>query len=281
MIALALACLLAQGSGPGWVATPARATVGDTVRLSRHIPTPSGAIVRPDPLPGDERTVALGGPTVKFDPTGATVTYVVAPFATGPLALAMPATTVIAPDGSSATVLGDTATVDVVSVLPDSGRPAPRVSLGPLRTPRARPLALALAFAVTVLAALAWGWWRDHRRRARPVIGVVPEPAAPPIDRWLAAGEGRAVVALAATRLRIGLERLVPAASRALATDECLAVLAETRPTWPLRDLGELLRALDRARFAPLVPPDAADLAERAAELLAWLEEQRPMEQAS
>lgn len=289
MIALTLAAVLfhgaavlpPQGTGPGWVATPARTTVGDTVRLARHIPIPSGAIVRPDAYPSDDRVLALAAPSVTLDPTGATITYVIAPFATGRIALAMPSTTVIAPDGSSATVLGDTAAVAVASVLPDTGRPAPRASLGPLRTPRSRPLALALAIVAVIIGAAAWAWWRNHRRGPRPVIDAESEPPPPPIDRWLAAGEARAVAAHAAARLRGGLARLVPAASRALATEECLSVLAVERPAWPLRELAELLHALDRARFAPLVPPDAADLSERADEFMAWLEAPSPIEQAS
>ena len=86
--------------------------------------------------------------------------------------------------------------------------------------------------------------------------------------RWVAAGEGRAVASVATARLRQRIAALVPEADRALAVEECLEVLAQKRPQWPLRDLGELMQGLERARFAPAVPGDIAILADRVDMLL-------------
>lgn len=274
MIALAmLALLAAQGPGAGWRATPARPTVGDTVRLARRVPAPAGATLRPEPLRATDRITPLAPPIIHADSGGFTVTYVIAPFVTGRVAIAMPPVQVIDLSGATTTVLGDSALVDVVSVLPDTGHPAPRASVGPYRRPvrRAAPLVIALALAVMLLA--GWWAWRLRTGRPRPPAGPPPVVPSPPIDRWLAAGEPRAVAALATERLRGGIERLVPHATRALASGELLAVLEAERPGWPLREIREMLAALDRARFAPLAADDAGELVEQTDELLAWLVE--------
>ncbi len=274
MIAFAaLALLAAQGPGAGWQASPARVTVGDTVRLARRIPAPAGATLRPDPLAASDRITPLAPPVVRADSGGFTVTYVIAPFVTGEVAIAMPTVQVIDLSGATTTVLGDSAVVDVVSVLPDTGHPVPRASVGPYLRPvrRAAPLVIALAVAIMLLA--GWWAWRLRTGRPRPAAGLPPVVPAPPIDRWLAAGEPRAVAAVATERLRGGIERLVPHATRALATDELLTVLGTERPGWPLREIREMLAALDRARFAPLAADDAGELVEQTDDLLAWLVE--------
>ena len=45
------------------------------------------------------------------------------------------------------------------------------------------------------------------------------------------------------------------------------AVQAE-RPDWPVRELEDVLEALERARFAPLAGDDAAELVDRADQLV-------------
>jgi hypothetical protein len=46
-----------------------------------------------------------------------------------------------------------------------------------------------------------------------------------------------------------------------------LRQLKELRPEWPHDEIAELMRELDRARFAPLVASDALALDEQVAEL--------------
>jgi hypothetical protein len=46
-----------------------------------------------------------------------------------------------------------------------------------------------------------------------------------------------------------------------------LAELAAARPEWPLEELGDLLRALDDARFGVTPAPDALELSRSTIEL--------------
>ena len=88
------------------------------------------------------------------------------------------------------------------------------------------------------------------------------------MTRWLSAGEGRAVASLAAERLRARIETAVPAAAGALGDGARAELVAAERPEWPIQELEDVLLALERARFAPLVPDDAIVLADRVEVLL-------------
>ena len=113
----------------------------------------------------------------------------------------------------------------------------------------------------TLLLLIAW-----RRRGPRVVaagagLAVDPEVAD---ARWLAAGEPKAVAARAAQRLRRAVAHAVPDAHEALSTEECLAALERARPDAPLRDLRELLVALDQVAFATAHGVEVAPLAARA-----------------
>ena len=84
-----------------------------------------------------------------------------------------------------------------------------------------------------------------------------------PSARWLSAGEPKAVAARAAHRLRHALAQSIPEAHEALSTAECLAAIERARPDAPLRDLRELLTALDQVAFAAAHGVDVAPLAAR------------------
>jgi hypothetical protein len=124
----------------------------------------------------------------------------------------------------------------------------------------------------TVLAVT--GFWGVTRRRVksaeREVTPRTPEPAAP-LMRWVSAGEGRAVAAVAADRLRSRIAELEPEADRALSTDECVKILETKQPGWPLAELAEALHGLERARFAPAIPSDVALLVDQVETLLGGL----------
>jgi hypothetical protein len=133
----------------------------------------------------------------------------------------------------------------VASVLPDTGRPAPRPALAPLR--ESRPVAWPVALAVVLAAALLAGGvaWR-RRGPAAGAAAVEPGPNTPVADaRWLAAGEPKAVAARAAARLRQAIAR------------------ANAAP----RDAVALLAQLERVEFAAAQGEDTAELARRATEL--------------
>jgi hypothetical protein len=179
----------------------------------------------------------------------------------------MPALEIIHPDGDVELVLGDTAAVEVRALVRDSAA-APRGSLAPLGRVAPRPWPL-VGLVVGTAAVLA-GWAVFRRRRGPVPAGAVPEPPGPeaPLLRWLAAGERRAVATLAIQRLRLRVEAGVPRAVRGLALSECLAVTAAARPDWPVRELTDVLTALERARFAPLAADDLTELVDRADVLL-------------
>ena len=124
-----------------------------------------------------------------------------------------------------------------------------------------------MALAILLLLPLHW-WWR---RRGRPRPGRCaswPDPARPPLERWAEAGEaargGRGGDGAAPRRDR---RPAAEGATPRLDTDALLATCAPQRPDWPLRELGDLLRSLDEARFGDDAVTDASELARRAAEL--------------
>jgi len=92
------------------------------------------------------------------------------------------------------------------------------------------------------------------------------EPEVPD-ERWLAAGEPKAVAARATRRLRAAVAAAVPAAHHALVTAECLAAVEREAPKAPLRELGDVLGAMDQVAYATAHGVDVAALAERARRL--------------
>jgi hypothetical protein len=127
------------------------------------------------------------------------------------------------------------------------------------------PLAVLWTVALIVLLPLHL-WWR---RRGKHVRAAAPAPAVadPPLDRWADAGEYRAVANVSAVRLRAAVAQRVAAAHPGLDTERLLAELAAVRPNWPLEELGDVLRALDDARFGLAGSADALGLSRSSFEL--------------
>jgi hypothetical protein len=133
-----------------------------------------------------------------------------------------------------------------------------------LRLERASAIPVVAAVLLSVGALLVLLGWRRRAPRvvaAGPGLPVDPEVAD---GRWLAAGEPKAVAARAAHQLRGAVARAIPDAHEALSTSECLAAVERARPDAPLRDLRELLQALDQVAFATAHGADVAPLAARA-----------------
>jgi hypothetical protein len=272
MSAILLAVLLQQG-GSGWVAVTSRPTVGDTIWLERTVAAPPGWRVRAAKLDPGSRMEPLGDPVVVRAEGGWIVRYSVVAWAPGVMATPMPPMWRLGPDGSADSVPGGTATFRVTSVIPDSvPTPAPQPALAPLRLSRRTPLpALAgvLLSAGMLVAVVAWR--RRPPRAARP--GPDLELDAEIGDaRWVAAGEPRAVAARAAHRLRGAIAHAIPEAHGALSTSECLAVVERAKPDAPLRQLRELLGALDQVAFATTHGVDVGPIAARARALADELE---------
>jgi hypothetical protein len=249
-----------------WAVSPGHVTVGDTVRLVRRVSAAPDVQARLRPLAATPALEPLTPPRAAYAEGDLTMLYTVALFEPGSHAIAMPPAELLYPDGRVETIPGDTARIEVASVLPAddtlSLEPAPAAE-ALVRHPT-RLVPLLVLFGVVVGAAATWG---VARRRTRPRPGTgdpdVP-PAEPPIERWVAAGESRAVAAVTADGLRQHIAQLIPRAGRYLDTEECLRVLHNEVPEWPLRETGDLLRALERARFAPAVPSDVVELVEQA-----------------
>jgi hypothetical protein len=261
--AILVAVLLLQGGG--WVVRPDAPTVGDTVRLERFVPAPAGAVGRARGLTADDLVEPLRPPDIVTVEAGLLVRYTVAFFAPGRHPLPMPALEVVYPDGAVELVLGDTALAEVRALAPDTATAAQARSA---RTPLARvaPVpwpGIGLVGGTAAVLAL-WAVIRRRRGPAPAAPDAAPTGADAPLLRWLSAGERRAVATLAMHRLRRRIEDLVPAATGGLALAECLVAAAAARPDWPMRELADVLTALERARFAPLAADDLTELVDRA-----------------
>jgi hypothetical protein len=244
---MALAVALLQSST--WSVAPAAPTVGDTVVLERVLPTAAGAMGRTRALEADDLLQPLGRPEVEPHVDGLLVRHRLALFAPGQHPVVMPAIEVLHPDGTVEVIVGDTAYVGVTAVIPDTAdEPAPMPSKAPLARGMQRPVRLALPIGLVLLVLGAWVLWR--RRAPRPPAAVEPpSPEVPdlPLMRWLHAGERRAVATLAAHRVR-----------------DAVATAESDAPGATLTELTDVLRALERARFAPLGADDLVELVDRA-----------------
>jgi hypothetical protein len=261
--ALALVPLLLQTGG--WSVSPARPTVGDTIRVERTIETPAGWRVRAGKLDQYGDVEQLGEPTLVARSTGWTVRYLIVGWKAGSSTIAMPSLWRLGPDGSTDSLSGGTVMLRIASVIPDTvTAPQPQPALGILRlgSPTAIPVIVAVVFSAGLLFGLI-AWRRRAARRVAADLGLARD-AEIPDQRWLAAGEPKAVAARAAQRLRHALARAIPDAHEALSTTEVLAAVERARPDVPLRDLRDLLHALDQVAFAAAHGVDVAPLAARA-----------------
>jgi hypothetical protein len=249
---------------PAWSVTPAAPSVGDTIVLERFVPTGPGAVARMRPLEANDLLEPLGAPTATDVRGGVRVRIRVALFAPGMHALAMPAIEVTHPDGTVEAILGDTALVDVAAVIPDSVTdPRPMPSQAPLARPvRSGARAVAPAAVVLVLLVAWFAWWRRAPRSVR-APPAEESPAEPPLMRWLATGEQRAVATLAEKRLRTAVAEHVPDATPQLSQDDWIAAVRRLGSDWPVDELIDVATSLERARFAPLAGDDLAELVDR------------------
>ncbi len=261
MIALALLCQIA--------------TVGDTLWVRRTVAVPAGREVRPPEWRPAGDVEVLGRPRVVRRGDSVEIAWPVTLWAPGQHTVQVPGPALLAADGHVDSLPPATFTLVAASVLPatppDTGlRPQPSVPTVPLQERSLVPLLLLIGLTGLVLlpAHLLW------RRRGKPISvpNAGPSPTSePPVERWTEWGETRAVIGAAVERLREGVARRVPEAHPALDVDSLIASLMERRPAWPLAEVAELLRTLERARFAPghafAEPEDGATLYRRAVAL--------------
>ncbi len=270
-MSLPLALLLQVGAG-ALVISPAAPSVGDTITVVRTIEAQADARARAQPLGSSLLVEPLADPAVSRGPEGIVVRYTFAMFEAGRHAVGVPPVELVYRDGRVELVPADTAWVAVRSVLPPGDSlPEPAASLGPIARFPTRSTPLFALVGLVLLGITTWAVARRHTGpRSEPAETRTPAPV-PPLMRWAAAGEARAVAAIAADRLRTRIAELVPEADRALSADECIAVLDARHPDWPIRDLTDGLHGLERARFAPAVASDVALLIDQVDVLIAAL----------
>ena len=264
--------LLATLQSGAWAAIPAEVTVGDTVLLVRQVVAAPEVRTRLEPLAASPVIQPLSGPRASYAEGALVIRYAIAMFATGTHTIEMPEAELLYPDGRSEVLMADSVVVIVRSVLP-ADTVAPKALLDPLPVQRRRKLPLATLLLGVIAGSATWGGLRRRRRRRRDTRPAPSQDSvAPPIDRWISAGESRAVVTYVAERIRGAIGAWIPPAGRHLDTEACLAVLERERPDWPHRDIREVLKSLDRARFAPAVSGDVTDVIDRAEVLLSELD---------
>jgi hypothetical protein len=227
-------------------------TVGDTVWLSRMVRVPSGHVVRAADWEPQEPVELLGRPHIVSRGDSALISYPVIVWRPGQHLIEVPGPLLLGSGGTVDSLGSERVRVAVRSVLPavpnDSVlRPQPRAAVVWRSDVSPLPLIVLWSLGLILLIPLHL-WWR---RRGPPMPSSYPVPNVPdpPLDRWADAGEYRAVAGFAASRLRNLVAERVAGAHPGLDTERLLAELAAVRPTWPLEELGELLRKLDTARF--------------------------------
>lgn len=249
-----------------WVAEPESVMVGDTVLLVRDLPVAPDARWQLHALERSRSVEPLGDPIGRYSESRLTVAYRAAAFAPGRVPVVMPDVELVRSDESIEVVAGDTAWITVRSVLPPTDSlPAPMPALDPIERPRRSRMPLLGSAAVALFLVTTWAWWlRRTRTGGKSDSNEREGTVEPPLEDWIAAGELRAAATVAADRLRDHIARIVTGARRHLATEELIGLLQQECADWPLRELADVLRGLERARFAPAIGDDVLSLVEQA-----------------
>lgn len=254
MIAMMGFALLLQTAGDPVPRTgTAGPNVGDTIWITRTVRVAPRQTVRPAEWTPAEPIESVGDPAVTVRGTTVELRYPITIWRAGPQRVEIPGPLVLGPDGTVDSLPPYVTTLAVASVLPkvpaDSTlAPQPRDPVVQRRVVSLVPMAILWALALLLLGGFRW-WWR---RRGTPAPPPPREHRVPdvPVQRWLDAGERRAVASLAAARLRAAAGAHGEALDPALATE-----------------LRELLATLDRARFGAETGSDIATLFGRAEQL--------------
>jgi hypothetical protein len=247
-------------------------TVGDTIWVTRTVDLPPGRSLRAAEWELADPIELLGPPRIALRGGSADVSYPIAVWRAGFHTVSVPGPLLLSSDGGVDSLRAEVVTLHIASVLPrvatdTSLRPQPRADFVPRPATTPVPLILLLIVAIALLAPIHWWWRRRGRPAGKRAAAEMGGPVKPPLERWADAGESRAVAAAATSRLRAALAARLPGALPSLDTEAVLAHVAEQRPDWPSAELGDVLRALDEARFGNGALPDAMGLARWAAEL--------------
>jgi hypothetical protein len=267
-----IASLLLGVPGPALHSQTSEWTVGDTVWLTRTVAVPAGYAVRAADWEPADPIELLGRVRVTSMADSARIDYPVAAWRPGRHQIDLPGPLLLGPGGTVDSLPPTRVRLEIGSVLPpvpaDSVlSPQPRAALVPRQAVTATPLLMLWAVGLAMLLPVHW-WWRRRGKPTRAQPLVVPAVALePPLHRWADAGEYRAAAGISALRLRTALAQRVAAAHPGLDTERVLAEIAAARPEWPLEELGDVLRALDDARFGVSPSPEVLELCRSTLEL--------------
>ncbi len=267
-VLIALAWRLAAPVDSPWVVTPASPTVGDTIWLERIVTIGPEWRLKPGPFENQGDVVPLGDPLLARGLGGDTVRYPVVAWTAGPHHFRLPTLWLIGVGGRSDSLAGGAADVTVRSVLPaDGSRPAPKALLPPLDSGPASlwpPLLAAILGTIGLVAGV-----RLRRRGPRPTQAPADFVTAGdvPDDRWLAAGEPKAVAARATRALRQALARVIPEALESLPVREALDAAEGRMPGATFRRVRDALLALEQVSYAVAHGTDVQRVAIEAREL--------------
>ena len=270
---MSIALLLLAAQASAWTISPRVVTIGDTIQVTRRFATTPDVWVRLRSLEPTFELEPLAPPRWAHSEGELTIVYTVAAFTPGRHAVAMPDIEFVHAGGELQIVVGDTAWIEIESVLPSGDSTVtPMPSQAPVARHRTTTTPLAGLVATFLLSTAAWVAVR--RRRGRRPRFEEPDESVPgsPIDIWVASGESRAVAAVMADRLRDVIAERIPGAGRHLHTEECIEAVLESDHGDVGRQVAEVLRALERARFSPAAPGDVLEVVDLAEAAIAMLE---------
>jgi len=273
-VVLALApAMQRQPPASPWTVAPLVPTVGDTVWLERVFTIPPAWRLRPGRLESTDIVEPLMDPQVVRRGADWVIRYAVVAWAPGQHDVTLPPVWRLGASGEADSVPGGTATFTLTSVIPDSvTKPEPRPALAPLRPVRRTTVPILLAVLAAGLSLAGALWWRRRPPRRIGMPEDLADGGAVPDQRWLDAGEPKAVAARAAGRLRTILARVIPEAHAGLSTAECIDVVRRHRPQSPPPDLAAVLGGLDQVAFGSGAPQDVTALVRQAQTLAQDLE---------
>jgi len=253
-------------------------TVGDTIWVERMVPVPAGYTVRSAPWQPSGAVELLGAPEV-VSATGETrLRYPLVAWEAGSHTVTIPGPLLVAPSGRVDSLPAQSFLVEVASVLP-AGKPdsalraQPAAALIPSGRYSLLPLILLWLLASALMITLVLLW---RRRGPRSPLPVPLAASAPPVEQWAAAGEIRAVAALAAAELKGAISNGLPEAHAGLSADQLVEVLARARAAWPLTRLQEAVTELEAARFAPLTSTEVMTLYRESLDLARRIRTEHP-----
>jgi len=181
--------------------------VGDTIWLVRSIPAPIGRVARVAPWNPEGAIEALGPGQLVQRGDSLDVRYPAVGWLPGSHAVDVPGPVLVSPDGTTDSLPPITVTVTIASVLPElpgDSLPPPQPEAAPILRPvrTGVPVLVCLLLAALLLIPAHYWWRKRGRPMPAPSTDAAPAPSAAPLDVWEAAGEPRAVLVAAASRLR-------------------------------------------------------------------------------